>query len=83
MRRPTEYPKKYADRGKMDRAPRGISSSAAMLGRFGTTDEEVKPEINLKNDTTQVVTSFCLLDQDRALVISLWTAESIAMMSGL
>lgn len=77
--RPTEYPRKYADRGKIDRAPCGIFSSAAMLGRFGTTDDEVKPEMNLKKDTTHVVMSFCLLDQRRALVISVRTAESMAV----
>lgn len=81
--RPTEYPKKYADRGKMDKAPCGMSSSAAMLGRFGTTDDEVKPEMNLKNETTHVVMSFCLLDQRRALVISVRNAESMAVTLGL
>lgn len=47
-----------------------MSNSAAMLGRFGTTDEDVRPEMNLKNETTHVVMSFCLLGQERALVIS-------------
>lgn len=56
-----------------------MSNSAAILGRFGTTDEEVKPEMNLKNETTHVVMSFCLLGQERALVISGRTAESMAV----
>lgn len=51
-----------------------------MLGRFGTTDDDVRPEMNLKNEITHVVTSFCLHDQDRALVISVRIAGSIAML---
>lgn len=55
-----------------------MSSSDAMLGRFGTTDDDVKPEMNLKKAMTHVVTSFFLCGHSRALVISDCVPKSIA-----
>lgn len=60
-----------------------MSSSAAMLGRFGTTDEDVRPEMNLKNEITQVVTSFCLAGQSRALVTSGRKSKVLAIVAVL
>lgn len=54
-----------------------MASSDAMLGRFGTTDEDVKPEINLKNEITHVVMSFCLFVHDRALVTSVRSTDFV------
>ena len=69
IKRPAVYPKKYDDMGKILRTLEDVPNSSAMLERFGTSEEAVKPETNLKSETVHVVKTFRLLGQFRASAI--------------